>query len=99
MLANAGVLYNAVAWTLAKDVILNGGPSRLDRIDLPTVSMQPMTPGLTLLDVDITLGLNPVAGANIPKFLSKCFVEPAAPAHTAAESATMSPADPLTAHQ
>jgi hypothetical protein len=49
-----GVLYNAVAWALAKDAILKSGPARLDRIDLPTVSMQPIAPGLTLLDVDMT---------------------------------------------
>lgn len=93
---HAGVLYNAVAWALAKDAILNGGPAR---IDLPTVSMQPMAPSLTLVDVDMTLGLIPVAAANIIKFLPKRFVEPALPAYAAAESAALPPADPLTAEQ
>lgn len=92
------MLYNAVAWALAKDAILNGGPRRVDRIDLLTVSIQPIGPGLTLLDVDMTLGLIPVAGANIVKFLSKRFVEPALPAD-AAESAALPLADPLTAEQ
>jgi hypothetical protein len=66
---------------------LHGGPGRLDRIDLPTVSMQPMALGLTLLDVDMALALIPVAGANIVKFLPKRFIEPALPAYAAAESA------------
>lgn len=79
--------------------ILNGGPARLDRIDLPTVSMQLMAPGLTLVDVDMTLGLIPVAAANIIKFLPKRFFEPALPAYAAAESAALPPADPLTAEQ
>jgi hypothetical protein len=96
---HAGVLYNAVAWALTKDAILNGGPARLDRIDLPTVSMQPMAPGLTLVDVDMTLGLIPVAAANIIKFLPKRFIEPALPAYAAAESAALPPADPPTAEQ
>ena len=96
---HAGVLYNAVAWALAKDAILHGGPGRLDRIDLPSVSMQPMAPGLTLLDVDMTLGLIPVALANIIKFLPKRFIEPALPVYAASESAALPPADPLTAEQ
>jgi hypothetical protein len=61
--------------------------------------MQPMAPGLTLVDVDMTLGLIPVAAANIVKFLPKRFVEPALPAYAAAESAALPPADPLTAEQ
>jgi hypothetical protein len=96
---HAGVLYNAVAWALAKDAIQNGGPGRLDRIDLPTVSMQPWAPGLTLLDVDMTLGLIPVAGANIVKFFPKYIVEAALPAYVAVEAATVPPAAPLTAEQ
>jgi hypothetical protein len=96
---HAGVLYNAVAWALAKDAILHGGPGRLDRIDLPSVSMQPWAPGLTLLDVDMTLGLIPVAGANIVKFFPKYIMEAGLPAYVAAEAAALPPAAPLTPEQ
>jgi hypothetical protein len=59
--------------------------------------MQPMAPGLALLDVDMTLGLIPVAAANIVKFLPKRFVAPALPADAATENAALPPADPLSA--
>jgi hypothetical protein len=96
---HSGVLYNGVAWALTKDAILNGGPARIDRIDLRSVSMQFMAPGLTLHDVNMTLALIPVAGANILKFFPKHFAETPLPAYVAAESASLPPPPPLTAEQ
>ena len=96
---HAGVLYNSLAWALAKDAIINGGPGQLSRIDMDTVAMQPFAPGLDLNDVNMTLGLIPVCGVNIVKFFPKYITESKMPVYCLDEANKLPPAPALNAQQ
>ncbi|PPJ50314.1 hypothetical protein CBER1_06439 [Cercospora berteroae] len=71
-----GVLYNSLAYALAKDAIVNGGPARLDRIDTRLACSQFAAPGLTLADILATEALIPIAGAAIVAYPEKVANEP-----------------------
>jgi pimeloyl-ACP methyl ester carboxylesterase len=70
-----GVLFNSVAWALARDALTHDGPGRTDRIDLNEVCAQFAAPGLSLTDALATEGLIPLAAANILLHPQKEFVE------------------------
>jgi hypothetical protein len=46
-----GVLYNALAFALAKDALINDGPGDLSRIDVAAECQKIVTSGISLLDV------------------------------------------------
>ncbi|KAL0261059.1 hypothetical protein SLS55_004754 [Diplodia seriata] len=54
-----GVLYNPVAFALAKDTLINDGPGQTTRIDLDGLCQQLVTEGLSLTDVVATEGTSP----------------------------------------
>lgn len=72
-----GVMYNAVAWALAKDAITHDGPADLSRIDLATECAKYVADGLTLDNVVATEGLIPLAIVNYLLYPTKVFAEPA----------------------
>lgn len=71
-----GVLYNPIAFALAKDTLVNDGPGQTSRIDLDGLCQQLATEGLSLTDVIATEGTIPVAGAAILAYPNKLFEEP-----------------------
>ncbi|RMZ83234.1 hypothetical protein DV738_g1239, partial [Chaetothyriales sp. CBS 135597] len=74
-----GVLLSPVAWALTEDAIKNGGPGRLDRIDMATVSWRQNAPGLSLLDVSRTRTVSVSCLKNILTYTPKAPAEPALP--------------------
>lgn len=94
---HAGIMYNPLAWALAKDAIVNGGPGRLDRIDLGAVSMHRRAPGLSILDSTMTASLNAGCLAAILAFSKKTWSEPALPFYAAQETKTYVAADVVVA--
>lgn len=51
-----GVLYNPLSFALAVDALTNPGPGSLSRIDLASVCLQAVAPGLDAQDVVVTEG-------------------------------------------
>jgi hypothetical protein len=49
-----GVMYSSLAYALAKDALINGGPGQISRLDLATVCASYLAPGLSLEDVITT---------------------------------------------
>lgn len=85
---HAGVMFNPLAWALMEDAIVNGGPGRLDRIALKSLSMLSKTPGLSALDVIQTQALNASCLAAILTFMPKPWNEPPLPAYAVEEKRT-----------
>ncbi|KAF2217275.1 hypothetical protein CERZMDRAFT_109038 [Cercospora zeae-maydis SCOH1-5] len=71
-----GVLYNALAYALAKDAIVNGGPGRLSRVDTELACAQFAAPGLSLADILATSAVIPIAAAAIVAYPEKVADEP-----------------------
>lgn len=69
-----GVLYNPLAFALAKDALVNGGPAQLSRIDVDTVCQAFAAPGLSLEDVLETEAVIPIAAVYIETYPNKVFV-------------------------
>lgn len=78
-----GVLYNPLAFALAKDALTHKGPGQVSRLDLNTICNEIVTPGLSLADVLATEGNIPVAGAAIALYEPKVVVEPPIMAYAA----------------
>jgi len=95
--AHAGIMYNPLAWALAEDAIVNGGPGRLDRINLGAVSMHRKAPGLSLLDATKTQSLNVWCLKAILMFMPKPWSEPGLPLYAAQETKTYVPEDVVVA--
>lgn len=71
-----GVLYNNLAFALAKDAITHDGPGQATRLDLASVCSAPVAPGLGLPDVLSTEFTIPLALYGILTYVPKVFVEP-----------------------
>ncbi|KAI5362765.1 putative alpha/Beta hydrolase [Septoria linicola] len=71
-----GVLYNSLAYALAKDAILNNGPGQLSRVNTTLACSQFAAPGLTLADIFATEALIPIAAAAIIAYPEKVATEP-----------------------
>ncbi|RMZ86909.1 hypothetical protein DV736_g5858, partial [Chaetothyriales sp. CBS 134916] len=80
-----GVLTSPVAWALTEDAIKNGGPGRLDRIDLSKISWHRKVPELSLLDASRTRTVSLWCLKNILMFTPKLWEEPALPLYATAE--------------
>ncbi|KAL2059902.1 hypothetical protein VTL71DRAFT_10057 [Oculimacula yallundae] len=82
------VMSNPVAWALAEDAIKNGGPGRLDRIDMSRLSWKVVADGLTLADGAATEALLVSAGASILSYPWKVITEPKIPQYALAQMRT-----------
>lgn len=71
-----GLLYNALAFALAQDALINGGPGQVSRIDLDDVCSSIATPGLTLPDVQLTEFAIPLAIYEFVVHQPRSFIEP-----------------------
>ncbi|GME23111.1 Lipase B [Neofusicoccum parvum] len=71
-----GVLYNPIAFALAKDTLINDGPGLTSRIDLDGLCQELVTEGLSLTDVVATEGTIAVAAAAILLYPNKLVEEP-----------------------
>lgn len=83
--SHEGVMYNPLAWALAEDAIKNGGPGRLDRINLFSVCMHRKAPGLSLLDATQTQALSAWCLKAILLYSPKTWREPVLPTYAAVE--------------
>ncbi|RMD42740.1 hypothetical protein DV735_g2360, partial [Chaetothyriales sp. CBS 134920] len=83
-----GVLLSPIAWALTEDAIRNGGPGRLDRIDMATASWRRIAPGLTLLDESRTRTVSVCCLKNIVAFAPKSRGESALPLYVTATAET-----------
>ncbi|KAF2084428.1 alpha/beta-hydrolase, partial [Saccharata proteae CBS 121410] len=72
-----GVLYNPVAFALAKDALIHGGPGQVGRIDLNDLCQEFATDGLSLTDVVATEGVIGIAAAALLAYEAKLYAEPA----------------------
>ncbi|RMZ82063.1 hypothetical protein DV737_g2203, partial [Chaetothyriales sp. CBS 132003] len=80
-----GVLLSPVTWALTEDAIKNGGPGRIDRIDMSTVSWRRKTSGLSLCDASRTRTVSLRCLMHILTFTPKLWDEPALPLYATAE--------------
>ena len=74
---HAGVLFNALAFALAKDALTHPGPGLSSRIDLSSVCAMYVAPGLSVADVLATSNDIVVAGLNLLAYEPKQLYEPA----------------------
>lgn len=72
-----GVLYNPLAFALAKDALVNGGPGQLSRIDVTAECQKIVPDGLSLEDVLETEATIPIAAVYIEAYPDKVTTEPA----------------------
>ena len=89
------LIHNSLTWALAKDAIMHGGPARLDRIDLRSVSMALWAPGLTLDDCIMGVAAMSTFITNCLLFTHKELTEGPMPAYALAESRALGPPEPL----
>lgn len=85
-------MYNPLAWALAEDAICNGGPGRLDRIDMKCC-LHTKAPGLNMYDVARTQALTLICGTAILGFFPKPRYEPKMPVYCFDEVKTYVPED------
>lgn len=71
-----GVLYNPLAFELAKDALMNGGPGQTTRLDRATACAPLVAQGLGVGDVLLTESALLIAGVNILTFPSRVAKEP-----------------------
>ncbi|PVH82422.1 lipase [Cadophora sp. DSE1049] len=89
------LMINPLAWELATDAICNGGPGRLDRIDM-SCCMLTKAKGLSLYDVARTQSLTLTCGKAILTFLPKTIKEPVMPKYfTEEEGVVLKPVAPV----
>ena len=79
-----GVLYNPLAFELAKDALTNGGPAQLSRIDEAQVCAMPVAEGLNVDHVLTTETTLIIAGVSILTFPQRAVKEPAIMSYAAA---------------
>ncbi|KAL1307001.1 hypothetical protein AAFC00_005631 [Neodothiora populina] len=72
-----GMLYNPLAFALAKDALTNGGPGQVSRIDTTAVCNQYLATGLNIGDFLLTENAVLVAGLALITYLPKATEEPA----------------------
>ena len=72
-----GVLYNPLAFALAKDALVNGGPGQLSRINVTDECQKVVPDGLSLEDVLATEATIPIAALYIATYPNKTLTEPA----------------------
>jgi hypothetical protein len=72
-----GVLYNPLAFALAKDALVNGGPGQLSRINVTDECQKIVPDGLSLEDVLATEATIPIAALYIVLYPNKTLTEPA----------------------
>ncbi|KAF7193077.1 Lipase B [Pseudocercospora fuligena] len=83
LVTHEGILYNALAYALAIDVLKNGGPGQLSRINLPATCSKVVADGMTLNDLIATEASFVVFFTNFLTCLPKAFVEPGIKAYAA----------------
>ena len=71
-----GVLYNALAFALAKDALTHDGPGELSRIDVDAECQKIAADGLSLADVLATEATIPIALYQIIAYPNKTLTEP-----------------------
>lgn len=76
-----GVLYNALAFALAKDALTNSGPGMLSRIDVGAQCQKIAADGLSVDDILATEATIPIALLEIVAYPDKVFAEPAIKAY------------------
>ncbi|KAE9369697.1 alpha/beta-hydrolase [Stipitochalara longipes BDJ] len=86
------LLINPLAWALAEDAIRNGGPGRLDRIDM-RCCMHTKAHGLNMFDAMRTEASKLKCGREILGFSPKPKREPELPRYYAQEARTYVPID------
>lgn len=74
--SHEGVLYNALAYALAKDAIQNSGPGSLSRVDVEAECQKFAADGLSLADIFATEALIPIAAVNTIAYQPKTATEP-----------------------
>lgn len=72
-----GVLYNPIAFALAKDALINGGPGQLSRIDVEKECQKIVPDGLSLTDILAAEATIPIAALYIESYPKKTLTEPA----------------------
>jgi pimeloyl-ACP methyl ester carboxylesterase len=71
-----GVMYSSLAFALAKDALVNGGPGQVSRLNLKTVCASYLAPGLSLEDAITTEESIANAAVAILAYPSKVTAEP-----------------------
>ena len=71
-----GVLYNALAFALAKDALTHPGPGQLSRINVTAECQKIAADGLSLADVLATEATIPIAAYEIVVYPNKTLTEP-----------------------
>ncbi|KAJ9629119.1 hypothetical protein H2204_009059 [Knufia peltigerae] len=84
--SHEGVMHSSLAWALAEDALKNGGPGRLDRINMAGVCKSRIAPGLSILDATQTQALSAWCLKSILLFTPKPWNEPALPLYVASEN-------------
>ncbi|KXT12077.1 hypothetical protein AC579_1858 [Pseudocercospora musae] len=74
--SHEGVLYNALAYALAKDAIVNGGPGQLSRVNASAECQKFAADGLSLADIFATEAIIPEAAFAIIAYEPKTATEP-----------------------
>jgi hypothetical protein len=69
-------LYNPLAFALAKDALINGGPGQLSRINVDEECQKIVPDGLSLEDVLETEATIPIAAVHIETYPDKVLTEP-----------------------
>ncbi|KAG4433765.1 hypothetical protein IFR05_010764 [Cadophora sp. M221] len=77
-------MLNPLAWALTEDAIINGGPGRLDRIDMKCC-LHTKPSGLTMIDVAKTKALSVKCARGIVTFSPKSRTAPELPQYCATE--------------
>ncbi|EXJ81269.1 hypothetical protein A1O3_07559 [Capronia epimyces CBS 606.96] len=91
--SHEGIMYHPLAWALAEDAIVNGGPGKMERIKMSAVCMHRKAPGLSLLDATKTQALSAWCLKSILMFTPKPWDEPGLPLYAANEKKTYVPDD------
>ena len=89
--SHEGIMYHPLAWALTEDAIINGGPGKLDRLNLRSICMHRKAPGLSLLDATQTQALSAWCLKSILTFTPKPWREPELPLFAAMEETTYTP--------
>lgn len=71
-----GVLYNPLAFALAKDALINSGPGQLSRINVVEECQKIVSDGLNLEDVLATEATIPIGAVYIETYPNKVLTEP-----------------------
>ncbi|KAF2087370.1 alpha/beta-hydrolase [Saccharata proteae CBS 121410] len=87
--SHEGVLYNPLAFALAKDALINGGPGQLSRVDTASECQKIVADGLDFDDLLLTEASIPIAAFGLLAYQPKVLTEPAIKPYAAQDAPSM----------